>query len=160
MKKSDPLEVCSWLPRRFELVGHWGYGCLVELTGQFDWSSCLNFTFCLRKFCTTSTFDVLLHDVFHLKNPRLFKKPNRSCVDSFIFWNKPEDCVPRTYPVLTGEDLSKCEAFSREFQSWDPWWISRMILFTFPILGRNRNEGISQSYNLGLPKLCNSGKGL
>lgn len=97
---------------------------------------------------------------FSFEKPKVIQKTNRSCVDSFIFWNKPEDCVPRTYPVLTGEDLSKCEAFSREFQSWDPWWISRMILFTFPILGRNRNEGISQSYNLGLPKLCNSGKGL
>jgi len=29
------------------------------------------------------------------------------------------DCVPRTYPVLTGEELKNCEAFSREFQSWD-----------------------------------------
>lgn len=160
-KKSDPLEVCSWLPRRFELVGHWGYGCLVDLTGQFDWSSCLRYTFCLCKFCTTSMFDVLLHHVFHEQKSQGSKKRSTDPVLILSFFEQTQDCVPRTYPVLTGEELKNCEAFSREFQSWDPWWISIMILLRFPILLEGiRNEGISQSYNLGLPKLCNSGKGL
>ena len=32
-----------------------------------------------------------------------------------------KDCVPRSYPILQGEELKNCERFSREFQSRDPW---------------------------------------